>query len=86
MVPTNKQSQFSIHMWPSQHNRKPQECVMVTCCLNPSFGHTILLDFFSDSSASAHGLLKQLQTEIHLETPKLVKRQQKQHTDEARRI
>jgi hypothetical protein len=59
---------------------------MVTCCLNPSFGHTISLDFFTDSSASAHGFLKQLQTEIHLETPKLVKRKQKQHTDEARRI
>jgi hypothetical protein len=57
MVPANKQSQFSINMWPSQHDRKPQECVIVTCCLNPSFGHTISLDFFSDSSASAHGLL-----------------------------
>ncbi len=56
--------------------------VMVTCCLNPSFGHTISLDFFSDSSASAHGLLP-LQTELHLETPKLVKKHQKQHTEEA---
>jgi hypothetical protein len=82
MVPANKQSQFSINMWPSQQDRKPQECVIVTCCLNPSFGHTISLDFFSDSSASAHGLLP-LQTELHLETPKLVKNHQKQHTEEA---
>jgi hypothetical protein len=56
--------------------------VMVTCCLNPSFGHTISPVFFSDSSASAHGLLP-LQTELHLETPKLVKKHQKQHTEEA---